>query len=163
MLKQSIWGMLLMGIIGGSLACSGTERAATPTTVSSTPTVMSMQSAATITTSEDPQLGVILVGANGNTLYVFTRDERNKSNCSGGCAQTWPPHKTVGDPTAGEGVTASILGTITRADGSTQVTYNGRPLYCFANDEKPGDTNGQGVGGVWFVVSAAGDAVTTTD
>ena len=119
-----------------------------------------MSAAATITTSEHGQLGTILVGANGNTLYVFTRDEPNKSNCSGRCAQTWPPHVTVGEPTAGEGITAGMLGTITREDGSTQVTYSGHPLYRFANDEKPGDTNGQGQGGAWFVISPAGNPIT---
>ena len=122
-----------------------------------------MSAAATIETSEHHQLGTILVGADGNTLYVFTKDGPNKSNCSGRCAQTWPPHTTAGEPTAGEGITASMLGTITREDGSTQVTYNHHPLYCFANDEKPGDTNGQGFGGAWFAVSPAGDPITTAN
>jgi predicted lipoprotein with Yx(FWY)xxD motif len=70
--------------------------------------------------------------------------------------------RTVGAPAAGEGATAGLLGTITRQDGSTQVTYGGKPLYYFANDEKPGDTKGQNVGGNWFVLSAAGEAIRTT-
>ena len=104
-----------------------------------------------------------LVGANGNALYVFTRDGPKKTNSSGRCAENWPPHVTVGEPTAGEGITASSLRTTTREDGSTQVTYNGHPLYCFANDEKPGNTNGQGLGGSWFVLSPAGDPITTAN
>ena len=109
-------------------------------------------SSATVNTAESSELGTILVEASGRTLYLFTNDESNKSNCSGGCAVAWPPVLTVSTPTAGEGVTAAKVGTITREDGYTQVTYNGSPLYYFAADDKPGDTKGQNVGNVWFVV-----------
>ena len=81
------------------------------------------------------------------------------SNCSGGCARAWPPLLTVGAPQTGDGVNAASLATIERDDGSIQVTYNGWPLYYFAKDQQPGNTNGQGVGDVWFVVSALGEAV----
>ena len=67
---------------------------------------------------------------------------------------TWPPLLTVGEPTAGEGLTGGQLGTITRDDGSLQVIFNGQPLYYFANDAGPGEANGHMVGGVWFVVSS---------
>jgi predicted lipoprotein with Yx(FWY)xxD motif len=114
---------------------------------------------AAVNTVEDATYGTILVEASGRTLYLFTNDERNKSNCSGGCGTAWPPLLTAGGPTAGEGVTADRLGTITRDDGYTQVTYNGWPLYYVARDEKPGDTSGQNVGDVWFVIDLAGQAV----
>jgi len=117
------------------------------------------QTPASVNVSQNAEYGDILVDANGMTLYLFTNDERDKSNCAGGCATAWPPLVTVGDPTAGEGVTGDKLGTITRDDGYTQVTYNGWPLYYFAPDEKPGDTKGQNVGDVWFVVDTAGQAV----
>ena len=111
--------------------------------------------------SEHPELGTILTEASGRTVYLFTLDERNDSSCSAGCALAWPPLLTVGSPAAGEGVTGTSLDSIRREDGYFQVTYGGQPLYYFAPDETPGDTDGQGVGDVWFVVSQGGQAVTT--
>jgi predicted lipoprotein with Yx(FWY)xxD motif len=93
------------------------------------------------------------------TLYLLATDPSGTSTCSGGCANNWPPLTVTGGAAAGAGVDSSLLGTTTRADGSTQVTYNGHPLYYFRGDSAPGDQNGQGSGGVWFVVSAAGEAV----
>ena len=116
-----------------------------------------IQNNAAVNLAENPDFGTILVEASGRTLYLFTVDEREKSNCSGGCATAWPPLLTIGDPTAGEGVNADRLGTITREDGSTQVTYNGWPLYYFPNDEGPGGTAGQY--GQWFVVSEFGGPI----
>ena len=118
-----------------------------------------IQTNAGVNLAENPDFGTILVEASGRTLYLFTTDESNKSNCSGGCATAWPPLLTIGDPTAGEGVTADRLGTITREDGSTQTTYNGWPLYYFPKDEGPGDTAGQY--GQWFVVSTDGGPIHT--
>ena len=118
-----------------------------------------IQGNALVKTSEHPELGTILTEASGRTLYLFTMDERLKSNCSAGCALAWPPLLTVGDPTAEGDVTADKLGIISREDGYSQVTYNGSPLYYFAPDEKPGDTMGHGVGDVWFAVSSGGDSI----
>ena len=98
-------------------------------------------------------LGSFLVDANGMTLYIFLNDEPGKSNCYDACAQNWPPLLTEGAPVAGEGVDAALLGTAERSDGTMQVTYNGWPLYYFVNDAAPGDTNGQGLKDVWYVVS----------
>ncbi len=75
---------------------------------------------------------------------------------------TWPALTVQGDPAAGDGVEASLLATTDRNDGSAQVTYKGMPLYLFSGDQQPGDTNGQGVGGVWFAVTPAGALVGTT-
>ena len=116
-------------------------------------------SSASVNTAENATYGTILVEASGRTLYLFTNDERDKSNCAEGCARAWPPLLTVGEPTVGEGVVAAKVGTITRDDGYMQLTYDGSPLYYFAPDQKPGDTNGQDVGNVWFVVDSAGQAV----
>jgi predicted lipoprotein with Yx(FWY)xxD motif len=102
--------------------------------------------------SESPDLGQFLVDGNGMTLYMFTRDEADKSNCAGDCLAKWPPFLTTGDPILGEGVDASKVGTTTMEDGSTIVTYDHMPLYYWVNDKNPGDTTGQGVGEVWFVV-----------
>lgn len=99
-------------------------------------------------------LGAVLVDGAGRTLYVFTKDEKNKSNCTGGCLSTWPP--LLGTPTAGAGVTAAKLGSFTTVDGKTQATLDGMPLYYYAADTAPGDAKGQNVGTVWFVVDGAG-------
>jgi predicted lipoprotein with Yx(FWY)xxD motif len=90
------------------------------------------------------------------TLYLYTKDTPNTSACYGGCATAWPPLLTSGTPTAGAGVTASLLGVTKRTDGTTQVTYNGWPLYYWAKDKAPGDTTGENVQNVWFVVTPEG-------
>lgn len=98
-------------------------------------------------------LGTFLVDENGLTLYLYTKDTPGVSNCSDACLTAWPPVLTNGEPRADDGVTASKLGTITRDDGSLQVTYNDLPLYYYITDVQPGDTTGQAVGGVWYVVA----------
>ncbi|MEK7806989.1 MAG: hypothetical protein AAB528_04560, partial [Chloroflexota bacterium] len=108
-----------------------------------------------MTTTRLPNLGTVLADAGGRTLYGFSNDGENVSRCTGECALAWPPLLTVDRPYGGEGVAAGWLGTITRDDGSTQVTYNGRPLYRFSQDDKPGDAKGHNQGGVWSVVSSA--------
>ena len=110
----------------------------------------------------DTDLGEVLVDADGKTLYVFDNDEGSTSSCEGDCASTWPPLATEGDPTAGEGVDAGLLGTTERSDGTTQVTYDGHPLYTYNADTAAGDTNGQGVGGLWWVVAPDGQKITDT-
>lgn len=98
------------------------------------------------------------------TLYLFEKDTTSQSQCTGQCAGAWPPLLTTGAPSAGNGVMASLLGTTTRSDGKTQVTYKGHPLYGFIADKKPGDVNGEGknaFGAAWYVVNAAtGDKIT---
>jgi len=117
--------------------------------------------AATVNLGENETLGSFLVDDNGMTLYLFTKDSPNTTVCYDNCAIAWPPLLTTGDPVAGEGVDASLFGTTTRTDGTVQVTYNGWPLYYYEKDKAAGDVTGQDVGGVWFVVSAAGKQVTT--
>ena len=107
-------------------------------------------------------LGMILVDGSGRTLYLFEKDQPNQSACAGACAAAWPVDQTSGTPKAGSGVTASMLGTITRSDNTTQVTYNKHPLYYFQGDSGTGQHNGQGVdafGAKWYVVTPAGGAV----
>src|SRR5881394_3542426 len=106
-------------------------------------------------------VGKVLVGANGRTLYLFTADKGKKSVCYGQCATYWPP-LIARKPTVGAGLHASMLGTTKRKDGKLQVTYNGHPLYFFAEDKKAGDVKGQGFvhfGGAWWVVSSVGTKV----
>lgn len=113
---------------------------------------------ATVATAES-DLGEILVDADGSTLYVFLPDEGGESTCYDDCEAAWPPLTIDGDPAAGDGADDSLLGTTERDDGSTQVTYDGWPLYYYSADAAPGDTNGQGVGDVWFVVGPDGAAI----
>jgi len=110
------------------------------------------------------RLGEVLVDSRGHTLYLFKRDMGTTSTCTGPCAAAWPPLMVNGEPTAGRGLDASLLGTTARSTG-TQVTYNGHPLYLFVQDAKAHETNGQGVtafGAAWFALSAAGDEVTSS-
>jgi predicted lipoprotein with Yx(FWY)xxD motif len=107
-------------------------------------------------------LGRILVDGRGHTLYLFAKDTRGKSACTGACAGFWPPLLATGKSPAGVGVKPSLLGTTRRPDGRSQVTYNHHPLYLFAKDTRKGQTNGEEVdafGAEWYVVSAAGAKV----
>jgi predicted lipoprotein with Yx(FWY)xxD motif len=105
--------------------------------------------------------GNILADSNGRTLYMFMKDDLNKSNCYNQCATNWPPLIAESAPSAGEGVASSLLSLTTRTDGKQQVTYNGKPLYYWINDKANGDTNGQNVNKVWFVVTADGAPIQT--
>ena len=120
-----------------------------------------IQTAALVETSSHADLGTILVDRSGRTQYLFTPDNRDVSSCGDACALFWPPLLTVGDPTAGEGVSGDQLGTTERDDGSTQVTYNGWPLYYFAFDTMPGEANGQDSSDEWYVVSTYGGPIQT--
>jgi predicted lipoprotein with Yx(FWY)xxD motif len=117
-------------------------------------------SGATVQTTDNADFGTMLTDADGNTLYLFEQDQGTKTACTTGCASTWPALTADGQPTAGDGVDASLLGTAKQADGTVQVTYNGHLVYGYSGDSAPGDTNGQGIGDVWFVVSAVGEPIT---
>ena len=93
-----------------------------------------------------PSFGMVLTGPNGMTLYTHVGDTATSSSCTGSCASTWPPLETKGQPTAQPGITGQ-LGTLTRPDGATQVTYRGLPLYYWQGDTKAGDTTGNGLEG----------------
>jgi predicted lipoprotein with Yx(FWY)xxD motif len=108
---------------------------------------------------KDTSLGSFLVDSKGMSLYLFTKDTPNLSNCYEKCATAWPPLLTTGKPVAGPDVDASKLGTTERTDGTMQVTYNGWPLYYYVKDMKVGDVVGQDVGQVWYVISPAGEQV----
>jgi len=102
----------------------------------------------------DAQLGHVLTDAQGMTLYVFSNDEEGVSNCTGGCAENWPPLTVESEtvPTSPLAIPGTF-GTTERDDGSLQVTYNGWPLYGWQNDAAPGDTTGQAVNDVWWVAN----------
>jgi predicted lipoprotein with Yx(FWY)xxD motif len=116
-----------------------------------------------LATAQADNLGTIVVDGTGRTLYVFDKDTASppKSNCDGDCAAKWPPVLAgTGTPQL-DGVDASAVGTVTRTDGSKQLTLGGMPLYQFANDTKAGDVKGQALGGIWWVVGPDGKKITT--
>jgi predicted lipoprotein with Yx(FWY)xxD motif len=107
-------------------------------------------------------LGRILVDGRGHTLYLFEKDKRGKSACSGACAAAWPPLLASGKPIATAGAKASLLGTTRRADGRLQVTYAHHPLYTFVEDVRRGQTTGEGLegfGAEWYAVSPGGAGI----
>ncbi|HEU0250605.1 MAG TPA: hypothetical protein VFR48_07770 [Solirubrobacteraceae bacterium] len=109
------------------------------------------------------KLGTILAaGSKKLTVYMFEGDKGAASSCSGACASVWPPVTTNGGPSVSGAASSADLGTITRSDGTTQVTYKGHPLYFFARDKDSGDAYGQGVHGFgadWYVLKPSGDKV----
>ena len=139
---------------GGAPVTSTTVAAAPPTTTTAAAVAGGGASAALALKVATTSLGSVLVDGAGRTLYVFTKDEKNKSNCTGACLNAWPP--LYGVPTVGAGVDAAKLGSFTTVDGKVQATIGGLPLYYFAADAAAGDTKGQNVSGVWFVVDATG-------
>lgn len=104
--------------------------------------------------SEKAGVGKYLADSQGKTLYWFKKDSPGKSACTGPCAEKWPVYYTekVSPP---KGLSEKDFGTITREDGKKQTTFRDYPLYYWANDKKTGDTAGQGVNDVWFVVNPA--------
>jgi predicted lipoprotein with Yx(FWY)xxD motif len=119
-------------------------------------------SPAAVNAGQNAALGSFLVNSSGWTLYIFTNDTPATSSatavsaCTDSCTSVWQPLLTNGAATAGTGVTASMLGTLTRPDGSVQVTYNGWPLYTYSQDMAAGDTNGQGYKSLWYAITPAG-------
>jgi predicted lipoprotein with Yx(FWY)xxD motif len=109
---------------------------------------------------QDATLGAFLTGEDGKSLYLFGNDSAGTSTCSGGCAEAWPPFVLDEGETveAADGVTGT-LATITRDDGSEQVTIDDLPLYYFAGDDGPAQTNGQGVNDVWYLAAPDGSMV----
>ncbi len=107
-------------------------------------------------------LGHIIVDSRGHTLYLFEKDRRGASACSGACLVYWPPLLTGGTPTAIKGAEHGLLGSIRRGDGTRQVTYAGHPLYRFFGDTKRGQTNGEGLkdfGAAWYVLMPSGKKI----
>ena len=123
----------------------------------------STSSKGTVNVDRTSSFGPIIDTATGSTLYIFEADGEGKNNsvCYGACATTWPPLTVSATPTAGNAVDASKLGTIVRTDGKHQVTYAGYPLYTYAYDSGPHQTNGEGILEFWYLLSSSGQVVTT--
>ena len=116
--------------------------------------------AAVVSLGNVQKLGMVLVDSTGMTLYDFHKDKGTTSSCYGPCAGIWPPLLTEGDPQAGNGASASQLGTSERKDGTTQVTYAGHPLYTYVADKQPGEANGNDIddfGAEWYALMGNGE------
>jgi predicted lipoprotein with Yx(FWY)xxD motif len=136
----------------GSKSSTSTTASTTATTVAAVTTTAPAGAAAIIKTA-NTSLGTILVDAQGRTLYHRTDESATHIVCTGQCASTWPPLFAQGTTGVGN---VGPLSTVMRPDGKNQAAAAGQPLYTFAGDAKAGDTNGQGVGGIWFVIKAQG-------
>jgi predicted lipoprotein with Yx(FWY)xxD motif len=175
---RKIWmlfGIALLGVMMalGAIACgdddkdngdqtpdspTATEAAGQPTAPDATEPDSSGQPTSapgafsTVVATENATLGTILTTFDGYTLYTFDSDTDGTPTCLDACANLWSPMVSQGDPTGGEGVSGT-LDLVERPDGIMQVTYDGKPLYMYSSDPSPGDTNGDGIGGAWHVVS----------
>ena len=120
-------------------------------------------SGATVITTASSSGNTFLTSGSGRAIYLWAKDTGGMSACTGACASAWPP--VTGTATAAGSAKASDLGTITRSDGSKQVTYDGHPLYYFVGDSGPGTATGQGsdnFGAKWWLVSPAGSDITAS-
>jgi len=147
---------LIVALVTAVLLAAG----CTSTTASPAPSSGGAAGAAGVTvgTASSASFGTYLTGPNGMALYTHAGDSATSSTCTGGCASAWPPLATTGQPTAGSGVTGQ-LGTLTRADGTVQVTYAGLPLYYWQGDTKAGDVTGNGVAGFSLATVGGGGSV----
>jgi predicted lipoprotein with Yx(FWY)xxD motif len=148
------------GCGGGGGSGYGTKGASSETSKEATSPPGAESGVAVLTVASAPKVGPVLVDAKGFTVYDFHKDKGTVSSCYGACEGVWPPVLTEGDPTAGEGASASQLGTTKRKDGTTQVTYAGHPLYTYAADRKPGEANGNdfsSYGAQWYALKANGE------
>src|ERR1700729_702539 len=146
-------------------ACGTAAGSTTGSTAAGTP-ASSGATAATVIESHAGSAASFLTNSSGRAVSLWAAHSMNKSMCSGACAQAWPPVTSMGQVTAAHGAKAADLGTITRSDGTKQVTYLGHPLYFFAGDSGPGQTNGQAsdsFGAKWWLVAPAGSKITVAD
>ena len=141
---------------GGGGGYGGSASPSKPTTTAS--------KGAQLKVVNDAKLGKIITDGNGRTLYDFPIDKGTSSVCYGACASLWPPLTTSGKTTAGPGVSAALIGSAKRHDGSTEVTYAGHPLYYYAPDQKQGQITGQALnqfGAPWYALAPSGREIHT--
>ena len=146
-------------------ACGSSGSTAKTATTSSTAPASTATTAASFTvgTATNAKLGVVLVDAQGRTLYHNTKENTGTIACTGACVGVWPVlSATAGSTPTGASGLVGKLATIARPDGTTQVTYNGQPLYRYSGDTRAGDANGQGVAGIWFAETPAASAAAQT-
>jgi predicted lipoprotein with Yx(FWY)xxD motif len=153
----------LAGCGGGSSSSSGSTSTKSTTTALppvAKPPPNAEEGTVFVSLGSAAGLGQVLVDSEGHTLYAFSGDSAKATSCEGACAKAWPPLLVEhGEPHPSNGAAASRLGTVTRADGSRQVTYAGHPLYSNSADKQPGEANGNGssaFGGTWTALKGSG-------
>jgi predicted lipoprotein with Yx(FWY)xxD motif len=155
------WAIAMTAVAGlaGLAACGESGATGSEKTTTDPPTTSSSAPATSGETVQVASLGGkdVLTDGAGRALYLFTKDTDGTSTCVDDCLAKWPA--LAGPATAGDQVDDGKLGTTTRPEGTVQVTYAGKPLYYFAMDKAPGDTKGQSVNQVWYLVNADGEAV----
>lgn len=140
---------------------SGAAATGTPAAAASA----SSSAAGTVISTASSSAGKFLTNGSGRAVYLWVKDGKDKSECSGSCTSTWPPVTTTGTVTASGGAVQADLGTITRSGGTKQVTYDGHPLYYYVGDTGSGTVNGQGstgYGAYWWIVAPSGSAITSS-
>jgi predicted lipoprotein with Yx(FWY)xxD motif len=149
---------LLLALVFLAAACGGSAAK------TAAPTNSSHSDATAVSSAANREFGTILTDGTGRTLYFFDNDKpiKPQSSCTGGCVKVWPIVPASNASAVGAGVDAAKLGHIVRSDGQTQLTYNNWPLYTYAGDSAAGDTNGQGIMGIWHVAGVDGKPITTT-
>jgi predicted lipoprotein with Yx(FWY)xxD motif len=167
MLAGAVTALALLSGCGSSNSYSTTSNATspaatTPTSAATTTTPANTASGVAITTKHNKLGTVLAAGPKKMTVYLFEADKGESSACSGACASAWPPVTTSGPPAGTASANPSDMSTITRTDGTKQVTYKGHPLYYFAHDGDAGDAYGQGskaFGAGWYVLSPSGKKI----
>jgi predicted lipoprotein with Yx(FWY)xxD motif len=153
----------ILAACGSSAATSSGSGGSGGSASSSAPSAPSSGSSASHIKTTSALGGTVLTNSKGFTLYWFAIDTPTKSNCNGACATFWPP--VIGKPTMASGTALTgKFGTITRADGKTQATYAGHPLYTYKGDTAPGQVHGNGLnieGGLWWAVTPSGAKLTS--
>ncbi len=156
----------------------------TPMAPSAGTTPAAAPPASALMVTQNATLGNYVTDSSGRTLYIFTKDTSGVSNCTGSCAQTWLPFtgqamspsapsaagtssaettpSASGTTAAQMNIDPTMLAMITRSDGTSQVTFNGHPLYYYSGDTNPGDAKGQGIAGNWFVIDPTGNPIQTS-
>jgi predicted lipoprotein with Yx(FWY)xxD motif len=151
--------------VGGALGVALLAAACSSGSSSSSTPAAASGSGATVITTASSSGNTFLTNGSGRAIYLWTKDTGSTSACTGACAGAWPPVTTTGTATTSGGAKSSDLGTITRSDGSKQVTYDGHPLYYFSGDSGPGTATGQGsdgFGAKWWLVAPTGSDVTAS-
>ena len=157
---------LAIPLASALLATACSSAASSPSSAPAAGSPASASTTGTVITTHAGSAGAFLTNGSGRTVYLWAQDGMNMSACSGACAAAWPPVPATGTLTATGGAKASDLGTITRSDGTKQVTYDGHPLYYFVGDSAAGQTNGQGsdnFGAKWWLVAPSGVKITAAD
>lgn len=134
----------------GLAACGSSPGSSAPTT---TPPTAAPTASWTVATRTIAPVGAVLTASNGRTLYYLSTETSTSIRCTGGCTSTWTPYVVAkaASPTKAAAVHGT-LSTTTRPNGATQVTFDGHPVYLYAGDSRPGQANGQGADGTWFVL-----------